>query len=110
MMLNTQDDEADQNMVDVFCDVHRMPMEVFVSRSDRWPFLVLSCKELGCTRRFIELHGYHNLTDQRMDISTQKMKDCPAHAGAVAIVAIVESTLFWNCIHPDCEAYEPTFS
>ncbi|MCU1285312.1 MAG: hypothetical protein JWO13_1662 [Acidobacteriales bacterium] len=96
-------------MLEVFCDIHQLPMKVFASQSDRWPFSVFRCTEQGCSRHFVERHGYHNVTNELMDISTQTLKHCPAHAGAVAITAIEESTLFWNCIHPDCEASEPTF-
>jgi hypothetical protein len=96
-------------MIQVFCDVHSVLMEVFASQSDRWPFSVFRCAVWDCSRHFVEPHGYHNVTDQRLDTTTQVIKDCPAHAGAVAITYIEGSMLFWNCIHPDCEAYEPTF-
>jgi hypothetical protein len=84
-------------------------MEVVATQSDRWPFSVFRCTESGCTRQFIERQGYHDATSKQMDITTQRLKHCPAHAGAVAITSIQDSTLFWNCLHPDCEAYEPTF-
>ena|SRR6266404_2885509 len=105
----------DGQMLEIYCDRDHSLMEavryhLVVTPIDQWDTDMFRCNEAGCLRHFAVLHGYFDMSDSRIDRSNYQMKHCRKHPGAVAIVAIDGNTAFWNCIHPDCEEYEPTFS
>jgi hypothetical protein len=114
--LGTSAAKANEQMMDIFCDVHRLRMlkaslkSTVASQAEMWPFPSFGCQSLGCKRLFVESLGYFDKVSNSLDSSTLRVMHCPTHAGAVAIVAIHGSTLFWKCIHEGCEAFIPRFT
>jgi hypothetical protein len=107
---------ANERVMDIFCDVHRLqmlkagPKSAIALQAEMWPFPSFGCKSLGCKRHFVESLGYFDMVSNNLDSSTLRVMHCPTHAGAVAIIAIHGSTLFWKCIHEGCEAFIPRFT